>query len=89
MIKLWAFIEKCLEHKKKILSLPTIGDTIPLAELTQHLTTSKIKNRKMRKIFYEAPELDVLDVVVEAGFLLSVDGTESDYSDGGEGDLMD
>lgn len=89
MIKLWVFIEKCLEHKKKILSLPTVGDTIPLAKLTQHLTTSKIKNRKMRKIFYEAPELDVLDVVVEAGFLLSVDGTESDYSDGGEGDLMD
>ena len=69
--------------------MPTVGDTIPLAKLTQHLTTSKIKNRKMRKIFYEAPELDVLDVVVEAGFLLSVDGTESDYSDGGEGDLMD
>ena len=43
----------------------------------------------MRKNFYEAPELDVLDVVVEAGFLLSVDGAESDYSDGGEGDLMD
>lgn len=89
MIKLWAFVEKCLEHKKKILSLQTVGDTISLAELTQHLTTNKIKNRKMRKIFYEAPELDVLDVMVEAGFLLSVDGSESDYFDGGEGDLMD
>lgn len=43
----------------------------------------------MSKIFYEAPEFEVLDVVVEAGFLLSVDGVQSDYSDGGEGDLMD
>lgn len=89
MIKLWVFVEKCLEHKKKILSLQTVGDTISLAELTQHLTTNKIKNRKMRKIFYEAPEFEVLDVMVEAGFLLSVDGAESNYFDGGEGDLMD
>lgn len=44
----------------------------------------------MRKIFYEAPEFEVLDVMVEAGFLLSADGgAESDYLDGGEGDLMD
>lgn len=44
----------------------------------------------MRKIFYEAPEFEVLDVMVEAGFLLSADGgVESDYLDGGEGDLMD
>lgn len=43
----------------------------------------------MRKIFYEAPEFEVLDVMVEAGFLVSVEGIESDYGDGGEGDLMD
>ena len=44
----------------------------------------------MRKIFYEAPEFEVLDVMVEAGFLASVDGgIESDYGDGGVGDLMD
>ncbi len=43
----------------------------------------------MRKLFYETPELEVLDVMVEGGFLLSVEGYESDYSDGGEGSLMD
>lgn len=43
----------------------------------------------MSKIFYEAPEFEVLDVMVEAGFLVSVDGAQSDYLDGGEGDLMD
>lgn len=44
----------------------------------------------MRKIFYEAPEFEVLDVMVEAGFLVSADGGAwSDYGDGGEGDLMD
>ena len=43
----------------------------------------------MRKIFYEAPEFEVLDVMVEAGFLVSVEGAESNYFDGGEGELMD
>ena len=46
----------------------------------------------MSKIFYEAPEFEVLDVMVEAGFHLSVDGSvydDSNYSDGGEGTLMD
>lgn len=44
----------------------------------------------MKKIFYEAPEFEVLDVMVEAGFHLSVDGgAESNYFDGGEGELMD
>ena len=46
----------------------------------------------MSKIFYEAPEFEVLDVMVEAGFLVSVnpvDGSESNYFDGGEGELMD
>lgn len=43
----------------------------------------------MSKIFYEAPEFEVLDVMVEAGFLVSVDGSESDYADGGWGSEMD
>lgn len=43
----------------------------------------------MRKIFYEAPEFEVLDVMVEAGFLVSVEGAESNYFDGGEGSEMD
>ena len=47
----------------------------------------------MSKIFYEAPEFEVLDVMVEAGFLASVDGSvdgsESDYADGGWGSEMD
>ena len=43
----------------------------------------------MRKIFYEAPEFEVLDVMVEAGFHLSVQGDESDYLYGGEGSEMD
>lgn len=47
----------------------------------------------MRKIFYEAPEFEVLDVMVEAGFLASVNGDVSDYGydyeDGGVGSLMD
>lgn len=45
----------------------------------------------MSKIFYEAPEFEVLDVMVEAGFLVSVvdDGSESDYTNGGWGSEMD
>ena len=43
----------------------------------------------MSKIFYEAPEFEVLDVMVEAGFLASVEGDWRNYGDGGEGDLMD
>ena len=44
----------------------------------------------MSKIFYEAPEFEVLDVMVEAGFLVSADGGAwSDYGDGGEGSEMD
>lgn len=47
----------------------------------------------MSKIFYEAPEFEVLDVMVEAGFLASVEGAANDYGydyeDGGVGDLMD
>ena len=43
----------------------------------------------MRKIFYEAPEFEVLDVMVEAGFLISAQGDESDYSNGGWGSEMD
>lgn len=43
----------------------------------------------MRKIFYEAPEFEVLDVMVEAGFLASVDGDVSDYADGGWGSEME
>ena len=43
----------------------------------------------MRKIFYEAPEFEVLDVMVEAGFLISAQGDESDYLDGGEGSEME
>ena len=43
----------------------------------------------MSKIFYEAPEFEVLDVMVEAGFLVSVEGVESDYSNGGWGSEMD
>ena len=43
----------------------------------------------MRKIFYEAPEFEVLDVMVEAGFLASVEGAWSDYGDGGEGSEME
>ena len=53
------------------------------------LYPNKFNNKTMRKIFYEAPEFEVLDVMVEAGFLVSVDSVESDYLDGGEGDLMD
>lgn len=43
----------------------------------------------MRKLFYEAPEIEVITIAVEAGFSLSgmVDG--SDYGDGGEGSEMD
>ena len=43
----------------------------------------------MSKIFYEAPEFEVLDVMVEAGFLFSADGSESDYGDGGWGSEME
>ena len=43
----------------------------------------------MSKIFYEAPEFEVLDVMVEAGFLVSVEGDWSNYGDGGEGSEMD
>lgn len=43
----------------------------------------------MRKFFYEAPELEILEVAIELGFALSgiVDG--GDYGDGGEGSEME
>lgn len=42
-----------------------------------------------RKFFYEAPELEILEVAIESGFALSgiVDG--GDYGDGGEGSEME
>lgn len=43
----------------------------------------------MRKIYYTAPEIEILEVVMEGGFSLSgvVDG--GDYEDGGTGSEMD
>lgn len=43
----------------------------------------------LKREFYVAPELEVLEIAVESGFALSgvVDG--SDYGDGGEGTEMD
>lgn len=43
----------------------------------------------MKKMFYSAPEIEVLEIGVEQGFSLSgiVDG--SDYGDGGVGEEMD
>lgn len=46
----------------------------------------------MRKFFYEAPELEILEVAIESGFALSgiVDGGDGgDYGDGGEGTEME
>jgi hypothetical protein len=40
----------------------------------------------MKKLFYEAPEIEVVDVMVEAGFALS--GIGEDYGDGGMGEEM-
>jgi hypothetical protein len=41
----------------------------------------------MKKMFYTAPEIEVVEILVEAGFALS--GIGSDYGDGGEGEEMD
>lgn len=43
----------------------------------------------MRKLFYEAPEIEVITIAVEAGFSLSGIGDGSDYGDGGEGSEME
>jgi hypothetical protein len=41
----------------------------------------------MKRIFYTAPEIEVVEILVEAGFALS--GIGGDYGDGGEGEEMD
>jgi hypothetical protein len=41
----------------------------------------------MKRIFYTAPEIEVVEILVEAGFALS--GIGGDYGDGGEGDEME
>jgi len=43
----------------------------------------------MKKLFYQTPEIEVVDVMVEAGFSLSGNVYGSDYGDGGEGSEMD
>lgn len=41
----------------------------------------------MEKIFYTAPEIEVVEISVEAGFALS--GIGGDYGDGGDGEEME
>ena len=43
----------------------------------------------MKKLFYTAPEVEIVEFVVEAGFSLSGIGGGEDYGDGGEGSEMD
>ena len=43
----------------------------------------------MKKMFYSAPEIEVLEIGVEQGFSLSGIGDGSDYGDGGEGSEME
>lgn len=43
----------------------------------------------MKKLFYTAPEVEVLEIAVESGFSLSGIGDGGDYGDGGEGSEMD
>ena len=43
----------------------------------------------MKKLFYTAPEVEVIEIAVESGFALSGIGDGSDYGDGGEGSEMD
>lgn len=41
----------------------------------------------MTKMFYSAPDIEVLEIGVEQGFALS--GVSGDYGDGGEGSEME
>lgn len=41
----------------------------------------------MKKMFYTAPEIEVVEILVEAGFTLS--GIGGDYGDGGDGEEME
>lgn len=43
----------------------------------------------MKKDLYVAPEVEVLVLAVEQGFMLSTLNDSMDYGDGGEGSLMD
>ncbi len=43
----------------------------------------------MKREFYVAPEVEVLEIAVECGFALSGVGGDGDYGDGGEGSEMD
>ena len=44
----------------------------------------------MKKTDYFAPELELLNVVIESGYEMSIqDGDSMDYGDGGEGTLLD
>lgn len=43
----------------------------------------------MKKLFYTAPEVEIIEIAVEYGFALSGVGGDGDYGDGGEGSEMD
>lgn len=86
-----AFVEICFCAKKNILPLPRLFYCV--VSLRDVFLTRKIKDIKsmfmMKKMFYTAPSVEVIEVAVEEGFALSgiVDG--GDYGDGGQGSEMD
>ena len=43
----------------------------------------------MKKLFYTTPEVEIVEIAVEQGFMLSTQSDSMDYGDGGEGDLME
>lgn len=43
----------------------------------------------MKKMFYTAPSIEVIEVAVEEGFALSGIVDNGDYDDGGQGSEMD
>ena len=43
----------------------------------------------MKKLFYTAPEVEIIEIAVECGFALSGVGGDGDYGEGGEGSEMD
>lgn len=49
----------------------------------------KIIYPMMKIFYYESPKIQVVEIAVEEGFLLSGDGSSSDYGDGGEGTEME
>lgn len=85
------FVEICFDTKKNILPLPRLNcGVVSLRDYALRGVREDFKNIfMMMKMFYTAPSVEVIEVVVEKGFALSGIVDNGDYGDGGNGSEMD